>query len=120
MIHIFINILIFALIFIFVVILKQQIFISPYIENFNNNKPNTKRENKSNPYNLEDNLDDQNDGFVLAQQNAGNIKVLKDSVGHLEKLKNKVIDNSNKIKLLEVNLEEILQEQVNFSSKKAI
>lgn len=114
MIHIFINILIFTLIFVFIIILKQQLFM-PYskIENFKNNNTNTNRNKNSNPYKL----DEENAGFILAQQNAGNINILKDRVGHLEVLKNQVIDNSNKIKLLEVSLEEILQEQRNFTSQ---
>ena len=37
---------------------------------------------------------------------------------NLEVLKNKVMDNSNKIKLLEEDLEQILQEQINMTLKK--
>lgn len=111
MISIFINILIFTLIFVFILILKQQIFISSNkIENFKNNKGNKKEDN------LDD--DDTNETFILAQQNAGNINVLKDKVGHLEALKNQVMNNSNKLKLLEDELEEILQEQTNIASHK--
>lgn len=116
MIHNFINILIFTLIFVFILIIKQQLFI-PHnkIEKFeNNNNANNTRDNP--PYKLNDPLS--NDAFILAQQNAGNINVLKNRVENLEVLKNKVMDNSNKIKLLEEDLEQILQEQINMTLKK--
>lgn len=106
MIHHFINILILALVIIFIIILKQQAFHSK-IENFKNT--NTKQK-----YNTEDDSDE----FILAQQNAGNIQVLKDRVKHLEVLKNKVIENSNKIKVLENSLKEIVEEQMDISSQK--
>jgi hypothetical protein len=113
MIHIFINILIFTLIFVFVIILTYQLFIPHYkLETFKNNDTNSKR--NKNSYNADH---DTNAAFILAQQNAGNINILKDRVGHLEVLKNQVIDNSNKIKLLESDLQDILQRQIHIASK---
>lgn len=115
MFHIFINTLIFGLVLVFIVILKQQFFNKHYkIENFKNNNTNSDTKNDT------DNSPEQNNKFILAQQNAGNINVLKNRVNDLEVLKNKVINNSNKIKLLEANLEEILQEQINFTSQNTI
>ena len=113
MIYNFINILIFTLIFVFILILKQQLFI-PHnkIEKFENNNTNNKRD--SPPYKLHVS----NDAFVLAQQNAGNINILKNRVENLEVLKNQVMDNSNKIKLLEEDLEQILKEQINITLQK--
>jgi hypothetical protein len=101
MIQIFINILIFTLIFVFVIIITQQLFIPHYkIENFTNNNINIKRDKK---------VDVSNDEFILEQQKAGNINVLKERVSDLEVLKNQVINNSNKIKLLQGVVEEFLK-----------
>ena len=117
MIHNFINILIFTLIFVFILILKQQLFIpNNKIENFENNNNNTNIKRDKPPYKLNEPLT--HDAFILAQQNAGNINVLKNRVENLEVLKNKVMDNSNKIKLLEEELEQILQEQINMTLQK--
>ena len=104
MIHIFNNILICTLIFVFVIIITQQLFIPHYkIENFtnNNNNINIKRDKK---------VDVSNDDFILDQQKAGNINVLKERVSDLEVLKNQVINNSNKIKLLQGVVEEFIKQ----------
>jgi methyl-accepting chemotaxis protein len=116
MIHIFINILIITLIFVFVIILNQQLFFPKHkIENFKNN---TKNKDKTKPYPEDDDSDAAaSAAFILAQQNAGNINILKDRVGHLEVLKNQVLNNSNKIKVLEDELQEILEQQQSIASK---
>ena len=117
MISNFINILIFTLIIVFILILKQQLFIPDNkIEKFDNNNKNTNNKRDNHPYKLKEALS--NDAFELAQQNAGNINVLKNRVENLEVLKNQVMDNSNKIKLLEEDLEQILQDQINMTLKK--
>ena len=117
MIHIFINILIITLIFVFVIILNQQLFFPKHkIENFKNN--NTKNKDETKPYPEDDDSDAATSAaFILAQQNAGNINILKDRVGHLEVLKNQVLNNSNKIKVLENELQEILEQQQSIDSK---
>ena len=82
--------LIYILIVIFLVLISYQtylvIFPKKLLEGLENTTTTTTQEYK--PYNL----NDPNNSLILAQQNAGNIEVLKKQMDELQGLKKDVID----------------------------
>jgi hypothetical protein len=87
---------------------KQNIIIEG-LDNPDSSEPEYK------PYNL----NDPNNALILAQQNAGNIEVLKGRIDSLDGLKEKVENNIQNINSIQTQLEGLVQQQADFAQQLA-
>jgi uncharacterized protein HemX len=97
--------LIFLLILIFITLLIYQIILannSLIMEGLDNYQPY----DTNNPQNA----------MILAQQNAGNIQVLKDQIGDISGLKNQVSQNTKNITTLQTQLAQMSSAQKDYAN----
>jgi hypothetical protein len=120
--------LIYILICIFVLLLGQQIILAfsndnsikgygytnkgYIIEGMDNNTSTT---NEYKPYNV----NDPNNALILAQQNAGNIEVLKGRVDNLDGIKTRVDDMQQNINSMQTQLDGLVQQQADYAQQLA-
>jgi len=106
--------LIYVLIIIFMLLIAYQIFLS-----FNTNTLIEGLENTTNNTNTPEykpyNLGDPNNALILAQQNAGNIIVLKERVDDLDGVKNNVDDMQQNINSMQVQINSLVQQQSDYA-----
>lgn len=107
--------LIYILIFLFSIIILFQIILAilnpnDIIEGLDNPEPTTQ---EYKPYNL----GDPNNALILAQQNAGNIEVLKGRIDSLDDLKEKVNNNIQNIKSMQTQIDGLVQQQTDFAQQ---
>ena len=106
--------LIYVLIIIFMLLIAYQIFLSfntnTLIEGLENTNTNTNTQAYQ-PYNV----GDPNNALILAQQNAGNIIVLKDRVDALDGVKNSVDDMQQNINSMQVQINSLVQQQSDYA-----
>jgi hypothetical protein len=114
--------LIYILICIFVLLLGQQIILAFFgdnsikgytIEGMDNNTDTNTSEYK--PYNV----NDPNNALILAQQNAGNIEVLKGRVDNLDGIKTRVDDMQQNISSMQTQLDGLVQQQSDYAQQLA-
>lgn len=111
--------LIYILIFVFVILMGFQIYLaslanknSPLIEGLENNDSSTK-EKEYKPYNLNDPYN----SLILAQQNAGNIEVLKGRIDSFDGVKQKVDDMQQSINSMQVQIDGLVQQQADYAQE---
>ena len=116
--------LIYILILLFVFLLSYQVYLSnnifnpipysksiEYFENKTSNTSTTQQQHK--PYNL----NEPNNSLILAQQNAGNIEVLKGRIDNLDGIKKKVDDIQETISLMQTQLDNLVQQQAEYAQE---
>lgn len=118
--------LIYILIFVFVILMGYQaylasstfglaIFPNKLIEGLENSNTtitsSTTQEYK--PYNLQD----PNNSLILAQQNAGNIEVLKGRIDGLDGVKKKVDDMQQSIYSMQSQIDGLVQQQADYAQE---
>jgi hypothetical protein len=108
--------LIYILIFLFVFLIGYQVYlaISPrsLIEGLENDKLiNTTQEYK--PYNL----NDPNNSLILAQQNAGNIEVLRGRIDSLDGVNKKVYNIEQSINSMQTQIDGLVQQQLDYAQE---
>lgn len=112
--------LIFILIFVFIFLIGYQI----YLANINLSLANTTFNiieglenndtiNEYKPYNL----NDPNNSLILAQQNAGNIEVLKGRIDSFDGIKEKVNDMQQSINLMQTQIDGLVQQQAEYAQE---
>lgn len=101
------SILVHFLIVIFIIIITYQIFLanSSYKEGLDNS--GYKNYDTNNP----------NNALILAQQNAGNIEVLKKEMDELSGLKKNITDLSGNVTTLQTRVDALSQSQIDYLSQ---
>jgi TolA-binding protein len=107
--------LIYVLIILFLILLGYQTYLAMYpnklIEGLENDQTPSTQDYK--PYNL----NDPNNSLILAQQNAGNIEVLKGRIDDLDGVKNRVDDMEQSINLMQTQIDGLVQQQADFAQE---
>jgi uncharacterized protein YoxC len=109
-----------ALIIIFIVLICYQIFLAfsknnlvEGLENADTSKSQGQTEYK--PYNV----NDPNNALILAQQNAGNIEVLKGRLDNLEENNKKIPDMQLQINAIQTQVDGLVQQQAEYAQQLA-
>ena len=107
--------LIYILIGVFLVLFGYQIFLTLFpdkiIEGLENEQPPAEKEYQ--PYNLSD----PNNALILAQQNAGNIQVLKGRIDTLDGVKEKIDTMQQNINSMQVQVDGLVQQQADYAAE---
>lgn len=115
--------LIYILIFVFVILIGYQAYLAnstfglamfpnKLIEGLEN-EDTTGGTQEYKPYNL----NDPNNSLILAQQNAGNIEVLKGRVDNLDGVKKKVADMQQSIDSMQTQIDGLVQQQADYAQQ---
>lgn len=110
--------LIYSLIIVFLMLISYDIILAFFpqkvIEGLENEGSNsTTQEYK--PYNL----NDPNNSLILAQQNAGNIEVLKGRIDNLDGVKEKVDNIQENINSMQTQIDGLVQQQADYAQQLA-
>jgi hypothetical protein len=117
--------LIYILIVLFVILMGYQaylangtfglaIFPTSLIEGLENGDTTTSTQEYQ-PYNL----NDPNNSLILAQQNAGNIEVLKGRIDSFDGVKQKVDNMQQSIDLMQTQIDSLVQQQADYAQELA-
>jgi len=107
--------LIYILIFVFLFLLGYQAYLALIlgtIEGMENENSNTLTQEYK-PYNL----NDPNNYLILAQQNAGNIEVLKGRIDKFDGVKQRVDDMQQSIDLMQTQIDSLVQQQADYAQE---
>lgn len=108
-------ILIYILIILFIILLGYQTYLAMFpnkiIEGLENEETTSTQDYK--PYNL----NDPNNSLILAQQNAGNIEVLKGRIDGLDGVKNRVDDMEQSMNSMQTQIDGLVQQQADFAQQ---
>lgn len=108
--------LIYILIFVFLVLIGYQLFLAIFpkslIEGLENESSSSATQEYK-PYNL----NDPNNSLILAQQNAGNIEVLKGRIDGLDGVKKKVDDMQQSIDSMQTQIDGLVQQQADYAQE---
>lgn len=111
-----IMLLIYILIFVFIILMGYQAYLAMFpnklIEGLEN-EDTTVTTQEYKPYNL----NDPNNSLILAQQNAGNIEVLKGRVDNLDGVKKKVADMQQSIDSMQTQIDGLVQQQADYAQQ---
>lgn len=117
--------LIYILILLFLILMGYQIYLahgtlglaifpSKLIEGLENGDTTTSDSTQEyKPYNL----NDPNNSLILAQQNSGNIEVLKGRIDNLDGVKKKVNDMQQSIDLMQTQIDGLVQQQADYAQE---
>jgi len=114
--------LIYILIFVFVILIGYQVYLAMFpikliegLENEDTTQDTTTQEYK--PYNLQD----PNNYLILAQQNAGNIEVLKGRIDNFTSLQDgvtkRVDDMQQSIDSMQTQIDGLVQQQADYAQE---
>ena len=101
------SIIVHSLIVLFIVIIIYQLFLGNY----------SYKEGFDNTGYKSYNTNDPNNAMILAQQNAGNIEVLKKQIDDLTGLKQIVTDLSGNVTTLQTQVNSLVQSQADYLSE---
>lgn len=109
--------LIYILIILFILLIGYQVILEIFphslVEGLENADTNTVGEPEYKPYNVSD----PNNSLILAQQNAGNIEVLKGRVDKLDGLNDKVVTMQQSIDLMQTQIDGLVQQQADYAQE---
>jgi len=107
--------LIYILIGFFLVLFGYQIFLALFplniIEGLENETTTTSSTGEYQPYNVSD----PNNSLILAQQNAGNIQVLKGRIDKFDGVKEKIDTMQQNMDSMQVQINSLVQQQADFA-----
>ncbi len=83
------------------------------LETNNDTSSNSEDSNTYKPYNLSD----PNNSLILAQQNAGNIEVLKGRIDNLDGVKKRVDDMQQSIDMMQTQIDGLVQQQADYAQE---
>jgi hypothetical protein len=105
------------LIIFFVILIASQLFLkivkSSVVEGLENNVSTSTSEKQYQPYNLSD----PNNALILAQQNAGNIEVLKGRIDGLDGVKERVDNLQQSIDSMQTQMNSLVQQQADYAQE---
>lgn len=111
--------LIYILIVVFILLVGYQSIVSFYsntntlIEGMENVTTTSTQEQEYKPYNL----NDPNNSLILAQQNAGNIEVLKGRIDTLDGVKNRVDTMEQSMNSMQIQIDGLVQQQAEYAQE---
>jgi hypothetical protein len=97
--------------------LEEAIFPKKLIEGLENENTTTTSTSTSIPEYKPYNLNDPNNSLILAQQNAGNIEVLKGRVDGLDGVKKRVDNMEQSIDLMQTQIDGLVQQQADYAQE---
>jgi len=114
--------LIYILILVFIILMGYQAYLAngtfglamfpnKLIEGLENEDTTTTQDYK--PYNL----NDPNNSLILAQQNAGNIEVLRGRIDNLDGVKKRVDDMQQSIDSMQTQIDGLVQQQADYAQE---
>lgn len=111
--------LLYVLIIIFIILLVCQAYLA-YCSSINPSlieglENETTPEPEYKPYNL----NDPNNSLILAQQNAGNIEVLKGRIDGLDGIKKKVDEIQQSVDMMQTQIDGLVQQQADYAQELA-
>jgi hypothetical protein len=113
--------LIYILIFVFVILIGYQIslaiFPNKLIEGLENEDNTTSSSSSSSQEYKPYNLNDPNNSLILAQQNAGNIEVLKGRIDGLDGVKKRVDDMQQSMDSMQIQIDGLVQQQAEYAQE---
>ena len=106
--------LIYILIVLFVILISYQVYLAmlsstSLIEGLENNDTTT---SNYKPYTI-----NPNNSLILAQQNAGNIEVLKGRINNLDGVKQSIDDIKQSINSIQTQIDGLVQQQANYAQE---
>lgn len=112
--------LIYILIVLFVGLIGYQLYLAIFpndllegLENQNTVATKTDTTTKYKPYNL----NDPNNSLILAQQNAGNIEVLKGRINGLDGIKQQMNDIQQSVNSMQTQIDGLVQQQAEYAQE---
>jgi hypothetical protein len=108
--------LIYILIFVFVILMGYQAYLANITYNLIEgleNEDTSGNTGEYKPYNL----NDPNNSLILAQQNAGNIEVLKGRIDGLDGVKKRVDDMQQSIDSMQTQIDGLVQQQADYAQE---
>ena len=112
--------LIYILIFVFIFLMGYQVYLAysnfgnKLIEGLENEDTTTTTSTQEyKPYNL----NDPNNSLILAQQNAGNIEVLKGRIDSFDGVKQKVDNMQQSIDSMQIQIDSLVQQQADYAQE---
>ena len=109
--------LIYILVLLFILLIGYQFILEMWpqslVEGLENADTNTVGEQEYKPYNVSE----PNNSLILAQQNAGNIEVLKGRVDKLDGLNDKVVTMQQSIDLMQTQIDGLVQQQSDYAQE---
>ena len=109
--------LIYILVLLFILLIGYQFILEMWpqslVEGLENADTNTVGEQEYKPYNVSE----PNNSLILAQQNAGNIEVLKGRVDKLDGLNDKVVTIQQSIDLMQTQIDGLVQQQADYAQE---
>ena len=96
-----------TLIIFFIILIFYQIFLAHVISKINIEGMDTQTTQQYQPYDM----NNPNNAFILAQQNAGNIQVLKQQMDNVLNLNNEVQDLSGNLAALTTQVTNLIEQQ---------
>jgi TolA-binding protein len=107
------------LIVLFVSLLLYQMYLEmfkqPLIEGLENGDTTETTPTTYQPYNLSN----PNNSLILAQQNAGNIQVLKGRIDDLDGVKNQVNTMQQSLNSMQIQIDQLVQQQADYAQELA-
>lgn len=118
-------VLIYVLIVFFVSLLVYQIYLEYFTDSNkliegleNSSEPNTDKNDNSNEYKPY-NLNEPNNALILAQQNAGNIEVLRGRIDGLDGVKKQVDELKQNVDMMQTQIDGLVQQQADYAQELA-
>lgn len=99
-----------TLIIFFIILIFYQIFLAHVISKINIEGMDTQTSQTTQQYQPYD-MNNPNNAFILAQQNAGNIQVLKQQMDNVLNLNNEVQDLSGNLATLTTQVSDLIEQQ---------
>lgn len=107
--------LIYILIILFAILLGYQVYLDIFpdklVEGLENNTTTISQEYK--PYNVSD----PNNSLILAQQNAGNIEVLKGRIEKLDGIEKRVDNMQQSIDSMQIQMDGLVEQQAEYAQE---
>ena len=103
--------LIYILIGVFLVLFGYQIFLTLFPDQIIEGLENETKTTSYQPYNVSD----PNNSLILAQQNAGNIEVLKGRIDKFDGVKEKIDTMQQNIDSMQVQIDSLVQQQADYA-----
>lgn len=112
--------LIYFLILIFVSLLIYQFYLkyislTTVVEGYEDKQTNNNNNSEYKPYNISD----PNNSLILAQQNAGNIEVLKGRIDGLDGVKKRVDELQQNVDMMQTQIDGLVQQQADYAQELA-
>lgn len=109
--------LIYILIVLFVILISYQIYLAMLSSTFSTSLIEGLENNDTTTSNYKPYTINPNNSLILAQQNAGNIEVLKGRINNLDGVKQSIDDIKQSINSMQTQIDGLVQQQANYAQE---